>query len=101
MLLTVLLGLAAAACWGIPDVWLAQATRSVGPFAVVFGSVLIGTAAMAPAAFFVEAPVWTLRGVLLAVLVGALTACAYQIAFVAFKHGSVSIVAPIRTLLAR
>jgi len=93
--LTILLGLAAAGCWGIPDVWLAQAARSVGPLAVLFGSVLIGTAAIAPAAFFVEPPGWTLRGVLLAVLVGALTASAYHVAFTAFKHGSVSIVAPI------
>jgi len=93
--LTIVLGLAAAASWGIPDIWLAQATRSVGPLAVVFGSVLIGTAAIAPAAFFVETPDWTLRGVLLAVFLGALTACAYQAAFTAFKHGSVSIVAPI------
>jgi drug/metabolite transporter (DMT)-like permease len=93
--LTIILGLAAAACWGIPDIWLAQATRSVGPLAVVFGSVLIGTAVIAPAALFVETPDWTRRGVLLAVLLGALTACAYQMAFVAFKHGSVSIVAPI------
>jgi drug/metabolite transporter (DMT)-like permease len=95
MLLTVLLGLTAAACWGVPDPWLAQATRSVGPFAVVFGSVLIGAAAIAPAAIFVDFPDWTVRGVLLAVFLGALTACAYQVAFIAFKTGSVSIVAPI------
>ena len=95
MLLTVLLGLTAAACWGVPDPWLAQATRSVGPFAVVFGSVLIGAAAIAPAAIFVDFPDWTVRGVLLAVFLGALTACAYQVAFIAFKAGSVSIVAPI------
>lgn len=95
MLLTVVLGLTAAACWGIPDPWLAQATRSVGPFAVCFGSVLIGAVAIAPAALFVGLPDWTLRGVLLAVFVGALTACAYQVAFVAFRSGSVSVVAPI------
>jgi drug/metabolite transporter (DMT)-like permease len=95
MLLTVLLGLTAATCWGVPDVWLAQATRSVGPFAVVFGSVLIGVAAIAPAAFFVDLPTWTARGVLLAVLVGGLAACAYQAGFVAFKSGAVSVVAPI------
>jgi uncharacterized membrane protein len=95
MLLTVVLGLTAAACWGAPDVWLAQATRSVGPFPVVFGSVLIGAAAIAPAAFFVDPPEWTTRAVLLAVLLGALTACGYQAGFIAFKHGSVSIVAPI------
>lgn len=95
MLLTVALGLAAAVCWGLPDSWLAQATRSVGPFPVVFGSVLIGAAVIAPAAFFVDLPDWTVRGVLLAVGVGALSACAYQIGFTAFRDGSVSIVAPI------
>jgi drug/metabolite transporter (DMT)-like permease len=93
--LTVLLGLTAAACWGVPDVWLAQATRSVGPFPVVFGAVLIGVAAIAPAAVFVAPPQWTARGVLLAVAVGALTAIGYQAGFTAFRHGAVSIVAPI------
>ena len=81
MLLTVLLGLTAAACWGVPDPWLAQATRSVGPFAVVFGSLLIGTTAIAPAAIFVDLPDWTARGILLGVFLGALTVCAYQVAF--------------------
>ena len=95
MLLTVLLGLTAAGCWGVPDVWLAQATRSVGPFPVVFGAVLIGVVAIAPAALFVDLPHWTTRGVLLALLVGALTAIGYQAGFTAFKHGAVSIVAPI------
>jgi drug/metabolite transporter (DMT)-like permease len=95
VLLTVALGLTAAACWGIPDVWLAQATRSVGPFAVVFGSVLIGLAVIAPAAVFVDPPDWTLRGVLLALLLGALTVAAYQAGFIAFRDGSVSVVAPV------
>lgn len=95
MLLTILLGLTAAGCWGVPDVWLAQATRSVGPFPVVFGAMVIGAAAIAPAAFFVDLPHWTARGVLLAVGLGALTAIAYQAGFVAFKYGAVSIVAPI------
>jgi drug/metabolite transporter (DMT)-like permease len=95
MLLTVLLGLTAATCWGVPDVWLAQATRSVGPFAVVFGSVLIGVAAIAPAALFVDPPTWTARGVLLAMFVGGLVACGYQAGFVAFRSGAVSVVAPI------
>lgn len=95
MLLTVLLGLTAAACWGVPDVWLAQATRSVGPFAVVFGAMAIGVVAIAPAAIFVDPPHWTTRGVLLAVLLGALTVLGYQAGFTAFKHGAVSIVAPI------
>ena len=42
MLLTILLGLTAAVCWGAPDVWLAQATRNLGPFPVAFGAILIG-----------------------------------------------------------
>ena len=95
MTLTVVLGLACALCWGVPDVWLAQATRSVGPLATVFGSVLIGLAAISPAAFFVDMPDWSLRGVLLAALVGALSTCGYYIGFTAFRKGSVSIVAPI------
>ena len=95
MLLTVALGLTAAVCWGVPDVWLAQATRSVGPFAAVFGSVLIGVVLIAPAALFVDPPEWTARGVLLAVLVGALTAVGYYAGFSAFRNGAVSIVAPI------
>jgi drug/metabolite transporter (DMT)-like permease len=95
MLLTVALGLTAVVCWGVPDVWLAQATRSVGPFAAVFGSVLIGIALIAPAALFVDPPEWTARGVLLAVLLGALTACGYYAGFTAFRNGAVSIVAPI------
>jgi drug/metabolite transporter (DMT)-like permease len=93
--LTVLFALASALCWGAPDVWLAQATRSVGPFAVLFGSVAIGFAAMVPAAFFVETPEWTTRGVLLAILVGALSPLAYLLGYRAFRDGSVSVVAPI------
>jgi drug/metabolite transporter (DMT)-like permease len=89
------LGVAAAVCWGAPDVWLAQAVRNVGGLAVLFGSLLIGTVALAPAAAFVETPDWTLRGVLLGVGVGAMSALAYRIGFEAFREGSVSIVAPI------
>jgi len=95
VLLTVLLGLTAAGCWGIPDVWLAQATRRLGAFPTVFGSVLIGIVVIAPAGLFVDLPGWKTRGVLLAALVGALTACGYQAGFTAFRHGAVSIVAPI------
>ena len=54
MFLTILLGLTAAVCWGAPDVWLAQATRNLGPFPVVFGAVLIGLVVIAPAALFVD-----------------------------------------------
>jgi drug/metabolite transporter (DMT)-like permease len=95
MFLTIALGLTAAVCWGAPDVWLAQATRNIGPFPVVFGAVLIGIAVIAPAAPFVDFPDWTARGMLLALLVGALTALGYQAGFTAFRHGAVSIVAPI------
>jgi drug/metabolite transporter (DMT)-like permease len=95
VVVTVLLGLAAAVCWGSPDVWLAQATRSVGPLATAFGSVLVGLLLLAPAAFFVDLPDWTVRGVGLAALVGAMSAAGYVIGFTAFRDGSVSIVAPI------
>jgi drug/metabolite transporter (DMT)-like permease len=93
--LTVLLGLASAVCWGAPDVWLAQATRKVGQLATVFGSILIGLAALAPAAFFIDTPDWTTRGVLLAVALGVASAAGYYLGFTAFRDGSVSIVAPI------
>ena len=95
MLLTVALGLTAAACWGVPDVWLAQATRSVGPFTVVFGSIVLGVAAVAPAAAFVDPPAWSLPTAALAIFVGLLVVVAYQLGFVAFRTGSVSIVTPI------
>jgi drug/metabolite transporter (DMT)-like permease len=95
MLLTVLLGLTAAVCWGAPDVWLAQATRSLGAFPVAFGAILIGLVVIAPVALFVELPDWTARGVLLALLVGSLTVLGYLVGFTAFRHGAVSIVAPI------
>ncbi len=95
MTLTVLLALSSAVCWGAPDVWLAQATRSVGPFATVFGSILIGLVALAPAAFFVDTPDWTVQGVLLAIGLGVASAAGYFAGFSAFRDGSVSIVAPI------
>lgn len=95
MTLTVLLALSSAVCWGAPDVWLAQATRSVGPFATVFGSILVGLAALAPAAFFVDAPDWTVQGVLLAIGLGVASAVGYFAGFTAFREGSVTIVAPI------
>jgi len=74
--LTLVLGLACAVSWGLPDVWLAQATRSVGPFPTVFGSVLVGILALAPAAPFVDLPHWTLRGVLLAIALGIVSVAA-------------------------
>jgi drug/metabolite transporter (DMT)-like permease len=93
--LTILLGIAAAVCWGAPDVWLAQAVRNLGGLAVLFGSLLIGLVVLAPAAAFVDTPDWTLRGVLLGIGVGAMSAIAYRVGFEAFREGSVSIVAPI------
>jgi drug/metabolite transporter (DMT)-like permease len=93
--LTILLGLSAAVCWGVPDVWLAQATRSVGPFAVLFGSIAVGFVAIAPAALFIDTPEWTARGVLLAVGLGVFSATAYLTGYHAFRRGAVSIVAPI------
>jgi drug/metabolite transporter (DMT)-like permease len=92
---TVLLGLAAAVCWGAPDLWLAQATRRIGPSAVVFGSLLIGLVATAPVSFFVEPPEWTERGVLLGIGVGIASAIAYRVAFEAFREGAVAVVTPI------
>jgi drug/metabolite transporter (DMT)-like permease len=93
--LTILLGLTAAVCWGLPDGWLAQATRSVGPFATAFGSMLLGALLIAPAALAVDRPDWTLEPVLLAILVGPMTVGAYLSGFYAFRNGSVSIVTPI------
>lgn len=90
-----MLGIAAAICWGAPDVWLAQAARSVGALALLFGSLLIGLLLLAPGAAFIDPPEWTLRGVLLAVGVGAFSALAYRVGFEAFREGAVAIVAPI------
>lgn len=93
--LTIVLGVAAAICWGAPNVWLAQAARRIGGLAVLFGSLLIGLVALAPAAAFVEPPDWTLRAVLIGVGVGVMSAIGYRVGFEAFREGSVSIVAPI------
>jgi drug/metabolite transporter (DMT)-like permease len=97
--LTVVLGLTSAFCWGAPDLWLAQAARKLGAFPLVFGSVLIGLAVVAPIAAFVEPPAaWPLRDVLLAVALGPLSVIAYMTAFTAFRGGAVSVVAPIIAL---
>lgn len=96
MTYTVLLGLASAVCWGAPDLWLAQASRRLGPFPVVFGSILLGLLAVAPVAAFVAPPAeWTLRGVLLAVVLGPASIVAYMAGFQAFRGGAVAVVAPI------
>ncbi len=92
---TVLLGIAVALCWGVPEVWLARATRSVGPLATVIGAIAIGLALTAPLALVAGVPNLTARGLLLAALMGALTLIGYLIAFSAFRIGKVSVVAPI------
>lgn len=94
--ITVLLGLACAVCWGLPDISLARAVRTVGIVPTVIGSVLIGLVATAPLLLWAgPLPDPTLRGVLLVVLAGALTLAGYMTAFSAFKVGKVSVVAPI------
>ncbi len=94
-MLTIVFGLAAAIGWGAPDVVLAQAVRRVGAFAVVFGSILLGTLLAAPLALILEPPDWTQRALLLAPLVGILTVVGFQAGFMSFREGAVSVVAPI------
>ena len=94
-MLTVVLGLSTALLWGLPDVPLAVAVRNVGPYAVLAGSLLIGTLLVAPIGLFVDTPEWTTRGLLLAAVTGVLTACGYALGYSAFGHAPVSIVAPI------
>jgi drug/metabolite transporter (DMT)-like permease len=93
--LTIALGITCALCWGAPSLWLAQASRSLGPLPVLCGSILVGLVLSAPVAAFVDAPHWTTRGVLLAVLLGPLTLVGYVLGFTAFRTGAVAIVAPI------
>jgi len=93
--LTIALGLAAAVCWGAPTVWLAQASRNLGPLPVLVGSILIGLVLSAPVAAFVDSPHWTTKGILLALALGPLTMAGYLLGFVAFRGGAVAIVAPI------
>jgi drug/metabolite transporter (DMT)-like permease len=92
---TVLLGLASAFCWGAPDLWLAQASRRLGPFRVVFGSILVGVVAVSPIALFVDWPSWTAQSLALAIALGPFSVIAYMAGFSAFKTGAVSVVAPI------
>lgn len=94
-MLTILLGLAAAVAWGAPDATLAQAIRRVGAFPVVFGSITLGTLLVAPFVLLLDTPEWTQRALLLAPLVGVLTVIGNFSGFVAFRTGSVSVVAPI------
>jgi len=93
--LTVALGIAVAFLWGVPGVWLARATRDVGPLAVIVGSTLIGGIVVAPAALLVGVPEFTARGLALSVATGALTFLGFLASFSAFQHGKVSTVTPI------
>ena len=93
--ITVLLGVAVAVIWGLPDVSLARATRSVGIIATLIGSIAIGLAVTLPVALFVEPPHLTLRGALLVVGMGVLSLAGYLVGFSAFRIGKVSVVAPI------
>ena len=94
--ITILLGLACAISWGLPDISLARAVRTVGIVPTVIGSILIGLVVTSPLLLWAgPLPDPTLRGVLLVVLAGTLTLLGYMVAFSAFKVGKVSVVAPI------
>ena len=94
--ITIALGIAAAVCWGAPDLWLAQAARKLRPFPIVFGSILIGTILVLPGALFVDLPqAWPWQAIVLVLLLGPFQVVAYQFGFIAFRGGAVSIVAPI------
>jgi drug/metabolite transporter (DMT)-like permease len=93
--LTIFFGLVSAIGWGAPDPVLAQAVRRIGPFPVVFGSILIGTLLALPLALVLDLPDWTERSLLLAPAVGILTVVGFQAGFMSFREGSVSVVAPI------
>ena len=92
--ITVLLGVAVAVIWGLPDVALSRATKSVGIVGTVIGSIAIGLALTLPLAFFAGVPDVSPRGALLVVGMGALTLLGYLVGFSAFKVGKVSVVAP-------
>ena len=93
--MTVLLGLAAALLWGIPDVPLAVAVRRVGQTTVLVWSLAIGVALTAPLVIASGAPHITGRGLGIAVVAAAVTVVAYLTAFTAFLTCPVSIVTPI------
>lgn len=93
--ITVLLGVAVAIIWGLPDVALSRATKSVGIVGTVIGSIAIGLALTLPLALFAGVPDVSARGALLVLGMGALTLLGYLVGFSAFKVGKVSVVAPI------
>jgi inner membrane transporter RhtA len=92
---TVVLGLLAAFCWGVPDVPLAVAVRRVGELSVLIGSLAIGLVVVAPIVIATGAPHLTERGLLLAAVAAAVTVAAYLTAFTAFQNCPVSVVTPI------
>jgi drug/metabolite transporter (DMT)-like permease len=92
---TILLGLAAALLWGIPDIPLAVAVRRVGELPVLVGSLAIGLVATVPVVAFIGAPHISGRGLLIAAVTGAVTVVAYLTAFTSFQTCPVSIVTPI------
>ncbi len=93
--MTVVLGLLAAFCWGVPDVPLAVAVRRVGEMSVLIGSLAIGLVVVTPVVLATGAPHLTERGVVLAAVAGAVTVAAYLTAFTAFQTCPVSVVTPI------
>lgn len=94
--ITILLGLACAVAWGLPDISLARAVRTVGIVPTVIGSILIGLVATSPLVLWAGPfPDPALRDALLVLLAGGLTLLGYMTAFSAFRIGKVSVVAPI------
>lgn len=93
--MTVVLGLLAAFCWGIPDVPLAVAVRRVGELSVLIGSLAIGLVVVTPIVIATGAPHLTERGLLIAAVAAAVTVAAYLTAFTAFQNCPVSVVTPI------
>ncbi|MGA0121732.1 MAG: EamA family transporter [Gaiellales bacterium] len=94
--ITILLGLACAVAWGLPDISLARAVRTVGIVPTVIGSILVGLVATSPLVLWAGPfPDPALRDALLVLLAGGLTLLGYMTAFSAFRIGKVSVVAPI------
>ncbi len=93
--ITILLGVLCAVCWGLPDVNLAKAARSVGPLAVVVGALVLGTGAVLPGLLFVDLPDWSWRGAGIALVAGAAMSIGYWLGYTGFVYGNVSLVAPI------
>jgi inner membrane transporter RhtA len=93
--MTVLLGLAAAMLWGIPDVPLAVAVRRVGQVTVLVWSLAVGLVVTTPIVLLGGAPHLTERGLWIAAVAAAVTVAGYLTAFTAFLTCPVSVVTPI------